>query len=185
MRQWSSVFVVAVVIISTTSCKKILELKENLFSPIDINLPAFQVSVPVTPIVPPNEVNIGAFTTGFNLDSAIKANTAGVFGVSAISSIRINKMTLTVVNTDEQNNLSNFEAARLAIYSNTVAMPTDIATFSFPDAYTASSTYAPVGSPDLKQYFRGSEITYTLSGKGRRPTSKPLTITVNTSISVK
>ncbi|TDH28048.1 hypothetical protein EXU57_06185 [Segetibacter sp. 3557_3] len=172
---------VAILLFSVSSCKKIVE---QFFSPIDVNMPSFQLVIPPVPVVSPSEVSLGSYTVYFNLDSAIKANTRGVFGVSTISTIKVRQMNLEVLNADQQNNLANFETAGISLASNSNTSQANVAAFTFADVYAISAS-SQIDGAELKNYFAGNELSFTLTGKNRRPTQKALTILVKTTLSVK
>lgn len=171
-----------VFLVACMSCNKI---KDAIFPSIDINLPSFQFTVPAIPIVLNSEASLGSFNVNFNLDSIIKANTAGAFGAGAVSTVKVKKMVVSLTNGDAPNNLANFESARFTFSSNTKTTPVEIATFSFPDAFSTTYAAEPVNSPELKEYLSGSQLTYTLFGKARRTTSKPLNFNVVVTLSAK
>ena len=171
-----------VFVLAGISCSKI---KDAIFPLLDINLPSFQFSVPAIPIVLGSEASLGSFDVNFNLDSIIKANTAGAFGAGAVSTIKVKKIAVSLTNADAANNLANFESARFTFSSNAKATPVEIATFSFPDTFSTTNTAEPVNSPELKEYLSGTKLTYTLYGKARRTTSKPLNFNVAVTLSAK
>jgi len=94
-------------------------------------------------------------------------------------------MTVTVANPDDLNNLSNFEYTRIALSSNTNQNPVNAITLNFPDTPTATLTVNPTDSPELISYLKGTELIYTVYGKGRRITTKPMTITLSVTVTVK
>lgn len=169
-------------IVTVTSCSKI---KEALFPTINIDLPAFQFSVPAIPIVLNTEVSLGSFTMQFNLDSIIRANTAGAFGAGAVSTIKVKQMVISIPNGDQNNNLANFESARFTFSSNTRETPAELLAVAFPDTFSTSTTIMPANSPELKEYLNGTQLTYTLYGKARRTTNKPLTFNIVVTLSAK
>lgn len=171
-----------VFVVAGISCKKI---KEAIFPLIDVNLPSFQFAVPAIPIVLSSEASLGSFSVNFNLDSLIRANTAGAFGAGAVSTVKVKKIVVSLTNADAANNLANFESARFTFSSNTKTTPVEIATFSFPDTFSTTYTAEPANSPELKDYLLGSELTYTLYGKARRTTSKALNFNVAVTLSAK
>ncbi len=171
----------ALTLVTISSCKKVVD---QFFSPIDVNMPSFQLIIPPVPIVAASEVSLASYTIHFNLDSAIKANTRGIFGVSTISSIKVKQMNLELTNADQQNNFANFETARIGLLSNTSPSAADVAAFTFADAY-ATSASSQSDAAELKGYFTGHELTFNLTGKNRRPTQKALTVVVKTTLSVK
>lgn len=171
-----------VLVIAGMSCNKI---KEAIFPTIDVNLPSFQFTVPAIPLVLSSEASLGSFSMNFNLDSIIRANTAGAFGAGAVSTVKVKKMVISVANADANNNLANFESARFTFSSNTKTTPAEIVAINFPDAFATSYTAEPTNSPELKEYLSGTTLTYNLFGKARRTTSKPLDFTVGVTLSAK
>ena len=169
-------------IIAGMSCNKI---KDAIFPSIDVNLPAFQFRVPAIPIVLSSEASLGSFTMNFNLDSIIRANTAGAFGAGAVSTIKVKKMVITVSNGDAANNLANFESARFTFSSNTKTTPAELVSINFPDTFATTYMAEPASSPELKEYLAGTQLTYSLFGKARRITSKPLDFSVAITLSAK
>jgi hypothetical protein len=172
----------------SVSCKKIIS---KVFNGFDADVPQVVVTIPYVPLppgtpVPATELSLGSLTQSFNLDSTIKANTAGAFGAGDVSSIKIKKMVFTLLDPDENNNLSNFESARLTFASNTSTEPLPIASFTFPDTYSATQTFnADQNTPELKSYLTGSQLTYNVYGKIRRYTTKPLKLAVMVTLTVR
>ena len=169
-------------VIAGMSCNKI---KDAIFPSIDVNLPAFQIRVPAIPIVLSSEASLGSFTINFNLDSIIRANTAGAFGAGAVSTIKVKKMVISVSNGDGANNLANFESARFTFSSNTKTTPAELVSITLTDTFATSYTAEPTSSPELKEYLTGTQLTYSLFGKARRTTSKPLNFSVAITLSAK
>lgn len=113
------------------SCKKVIS---NLFKGIDVDIPAFNVTIPALgPPIPLNfELPLGASDPQpFNLDSIIKANTAGAFGANDVTSVKIKRIVFALKNADANNNLANFQSVKFGISSNTNSTPIDVASFSF------------------------------------------------------
>ncbi|MCY7420179.1 MAG: hypothetical protein LH478_00315 [Chitinophagaceae bacterium] len=171
-----------ILVIAGMSCKKI---KDAIFPSIDVDLPAFQFTIPAIPLVLSNEVSLGSFAVNFNLDSIIRANTAGAFGAGAVSTVKVKKMVITVSNGDAANNLANFESARFTFSSNTKTTPAEITLITFPDTFATTYTAQPADSPELKEYLSGNTLTYNLYGKSRRTTTKPLDFRVAVTLSAK
>jgi hypothetical protein len=177
-----SLFAPLAVLISVTSCKKIID---QVFPGIDAKVPEIQLTIPPIPIVTQNEFSLGSYTAYFNLDSTIKANTADVFGIGVVSSIKVKEITVSLSNADNLNNLSNFESARVAIFSNTRTDAVNVATLNFPDTNSSSITFTPTDSPELLDFLKGSQLSYNVFGKARRPTIKPLNMLISVTIRVK
>lgn len=168
-------------IIQSISCNKIIEA---VFPGLDLKVPEFQVIVRAIISVSPYDVALGSFSYQLNLDSIIKANTGGVFGINAVGSIKIKQVSINLSNADPLNNLSNFESVRMTIQSSSNNTATELFTANFPDTYSSSITITPNNSPDLLSYLKGSEVTYNVYGKMRRITSKPLNMTIAVLLSV-
>ena len=182
MNKLSLLSVMLLVIAGFSSCGKIVE---KVFPGVDANAPEIQLTIPIVPVVLPNEFSLGSFTTQINLDSTIRANTAGVFGIGVVSSIKVKEIVITLPNGDNLNNLANFETARVTFTAPNNSTPLTVASLAFPDTYATSSTYTPADSPDLLEYLKGSEVTYTVYGRARRITTKPLNMTVSVTLRVK
>lgn len=158
------------------------EIKEKLLPAFNVNIPEINLTVPPLPLITKKEVPVGALKTHINMDSTIKANTAGTFGAAAVHFVKVKKMVIKALNADKNNNLSNFETATMRIYSDTAS--TDIATINFPKSYSDSITVIPLVSPDISNYLRGSNLAYNLFWKNRKTTKKFLKLNVKISVSV-
>ncbi|WP_207496481.1 hypothetical protein [Aridibaculum aurantiacum] len=159
-----------------SSCKKVVTA---VFPGVDVQVPQVVITVPPLIMVPPNEVSLGTYSTSFNLDSIVRANTAGVFNANDISSVRVKTITVAVQNSDNLNNLSNFEYARLTISSSSNSSEANIATINFPDVASSTQTATTDNSPDLRAYLNGNQLSYNVYGKLRKPTTKSLNVAVN------
>jgi hypothetical protein len=160
------------------------EIKEKLLPSFTVNIPAIRLTIPVLPFTQDKEVPVGALKAHMNMDSTIRANTAGAFGASAVTSVKIQQIVFLLENADAQNNLSNFETGRMRIFSDNDTSATDIAIIHFPQVYTDSLTITPVSSPDISNYLRGSELSYNIYWKNRRVTSKKLKLLIKVTVSV-
>jgi hypothetical protein len=158
------------------------QIKQKLLPAFNVNIPEINLSVPPLPIIAKEEIPVGALKTHINMDSTIKANTAGTFGADAVHFVKVRKLVIKALNADANNNLSNFETARMRIYSDTAS--TDIAVIHFPINYSDSITVIPPASPDISKYLRGSDLSYNLLWKNRRTTKKFLKLNVKISVSV-
>ncbi len=163
------------------SCKKIIK---KIFQGIDADVPVVSVTLPAIPVVIPVEVPFPPIVQRFNLDSTVKANTAGAFGADDVSSIKITHLGFDVTNADSLNNISNFESVRVTFYSNANTTPVTIASIIFPDTYASTYTYTPDNSPELKPYLNGSELIYNVYGKIRKPTTKSLGLSIKVTLRV-
>ena len=170
--------VTAIIILfaGVSSCKKIVS---TFFNGTDVTIPPVSVTVQTILAVSATEQSFGSYSQQINLDSIVRANTAGVFGANAVSTIKIKQVTISLSNADALNNLSNFESARVTLNSNSNPATADLFTVTFPDQNTTTFTFAPSTSTELLPYLKGNSITYTVYGKNRRITSKPLQMQVS------
>lgn len=168
-------FTVLIFIALFTSCKKIIA---KVFGGTDINVPEVQVTIPAVIAFTPNEISLGTFSYNFNLDSIVKANTAGVFGANAVNSVKIKQAVISILNADQLNNFANFKTVRVELQSNSNNSPVNIISASFADTFASTFTYVPTNSPELVSYLKGSNISYTVFGSIRRTTNKPLTLSL-------
>lgn len=161
------------------SCKKVVKA---VFGGTDIVVPPLSVSVPAIPVVTSYELPVGAYVYSFNLDSAVRAGTAGLFGANSVNSIKVKQVVINLSNSDSINNLSNFDSARVTIQSNTNNNPVNLFDVGFPDSPASVFTETPTGSPELISYLKGSTITFVLYGMMRRITTKALDLTMTVTI---
>lgn len=174
-----------IIMVAGMGCKKIVS---NIFKGFETTLPKMVVTIPSFTVlpgtpVPDEEIALPVFSQKFNLDSLIKANTNGVFGVDDLNSVKLTKMKISIENADQNNNLANFKTLRFALSSNNNNTPVEVATFTFDDSYAETKTYtAPNGGPELINYLKGSQLNYHSHVRIRRFTTKPLRISFETTI---
>ncbi len=154
-----------------SACKKIVS---TIFKGTDITIPPTTVTVPAVLIVSPVEQSLGSFTQEINIDSIIRANTAGLFGVNAVSTIKIKQVTVNVLNADASNNLSSFETVRVNLSSNSNSNRVELFNVTIPEQATNTYSFTPSSTPELLPYLKGTTLSYAVSGNNRRTTSKPL-----------
>lgn len=169
------IFAALIIFTACSSCKKIAKA----FGGSDIAAPQYQVTIPIVPFVLPTEISLGSYSFSFNLDSVVRANTSGAFGAKDVNSIKIKQVSINILNADQLNNLANFSSARVTLYSNANNTPVELFAINFADTYAASYNYTTTNSPELLSYLKGSVLTYTLYGKMRRVTTKPLSMTLD------
>ena len=170
---------VTLFILSACTCNQI---REKLLPSFSVDIPEIKLTVPPLPIVINKEIPVGALRTHINMDSTIRAYTKGAFGAGAVHYVKVKKLVIKATNADENNNFSNFESARMTIFSDTAS--TDIAVIQFPKAYTDSITVVPPTSADISNYLRGTNLAYNLYWKNRKKTTKFLKLSVKVTIGV-
>jgi hypothetical protein len=160
------------------------EIKKKLLPAFNVNIPDIHLSIPPIAFVSGQEIPVGALKTPINLDSTIRANSAGMLGASAVTSVTVKKIVIKLKNANRTNNLANFESARMRIYSNNDTAAADIAQINFPDVYSDSLAFVPKNSPEISNYLKGSQLGYNLFWKNRRTTGKFLNLVVKITLSV-
>lgn len=170
--------VASLLVLGMSSCEK---AKDKLFPSFETNAGTLLVNVPVVASTA-NEVALGNTTVSFNLDSTIKAYTNGSFSISNANSVKIKDITLTVLNGDQENNISNFESAKVTIASNANSSPAVIASANLMDINQPAVING--NGTELKGYLQGGQITYNVSGKARRATTKELQASISVVLSI-
>jgi hypothetical protein len=166
-----------IILLSLSGCKKIARA---IFGGFDTSVD-YQISVPIIPVVSPFELPVGQYLYKFNLDSVVKAQTAGIYNANDVKSIKAKLFNITITDADPLNNISNFQSVRVTIHSNTNSTPTELFAVTFADTYAA--TFSTAGNnAELLSYLKGSDIIYTMYAKNRRITTKPLTIFLSVTI---
>src|SRR5665647_3932646 len=89
--------IAATILVNLSSCKKALAA---VFGGTDVTVPEFQMTVTQIYIVTPGEIPLGGYSFYFNLDSTVRAKTGGVFGATAVNSIKIKQITIKITNPD-------------------------------------------------------------------------------------
>lgn len=159
------------------SCKKIISL---VFPGKDVSLPALKINVPAIPLADSTkEFQAGSFTTYINVDSIIKANTNGAFGIGSVNSVKVKKVTLSAQNADATNNLSAFKSFRITISSNTNTNTMDMVSINIPASAVNTYSETPSNSPNITSYLGGSSINNTVYGTVRKATTKTLNLTIS------
>ncbi|MDE3212377.1 MAG: hypothetical protein KGM98_04020 [Bacteroidota bacterium] len=162
-----------------SSCKKVIK---TVFGGTDITVASFSVTVPAVPVVTSYELEVGTYSYSFNLDSAVRASTAGLFGAGAVNSVKVKQVLIHISNSDSLNNLANFDSALVTLVSNTNNNPVNLFDLGFPDNPSSDYTETPTSGPELISYLKGSTLTFTLYGMMRRPTTKALDLTITVTI---
>ena len=164
--------------LALASCDKI---KDAIFPSFETTIGEVTVVVPIITNTA-SETEMGRISVNFNIDSVIKKYTANQFSISNATSIKVQNTTVHLVNGDAINNLSSFETIKLSVASDAVPTPAVIAQ----EAITSDANPIVINGNDtnLKEYLKGGRVTYTLSGKAKRPTTKPLQLSVTVALKV-
>lgn len=168
-----------IAIVTLSACSKI----RDLFPAFNTNIPPIEVTVP--PSVAVGIETSFSNTVNFNLDSAIKAHTANVFGVDALTSVKVKNIKVEITNADALNDLSNFETLGFKFSSNTEANPAEIVTATIPNTPASVIDLPTDNCPELKTYLKGSALTFTATTKTRKVISKSLNALITVTLAIK
>lgn len=169
----------------TLSCKKVIKA---VFPGLDVNLSEVRIEVPVNPFAPPvfsGELPTLRISQAFNLDSLIKANTLNQFNIRDVTSVKLKEMTISLENTNQNNNFKNFEYLKIGFSSNTNRNVAQIATYNFPDVNATSAGNNATNSPEFVTYLNGRELYYDVTIKPRYPTNQIMIAVIKAIVSVK
>ena len=119
---------------SLQSCEK---LKDAIFPAFVTQAADIEFTVPAITVTGTGGI-VSSTTTHLKLDSIIQAETHGVFSIDNVSAVRIEDMTLTVLNPDASNNLSNFQQGTVSFSSNANQAATQIGTSTIADVFASS-----------------------------------------------
>jgi hypothetical protein len=154
------------------SCK----LEKLLFKPFESPL---NFSMNLAPAGTGTSTTLGSTNVSYDLDAKIKAETNNEFGADFIKQIYINQIAITLTNSNQANNLSNFESITLQV-STSGGTPINLGPFDIPTTATNTHTITVPNSPNIRSYFNGQNVTFAVIGKTRTAT----TITLNANIGV-
>jgi hypothetical protein len=182
---WTPLLAILVVVAGALSCKKVIK---TIFPGLDVNLSEVRIEVPINPFAPPvfsGELPTVRISQAFNLDSLIKANTLNQFGVGDVTSVKLKEMTINLENTNQNNNLKNFEYIKIGFSSSTNRTVAEIITYNFPDLNATSASINGTNSPELVTYLNGRELYYDVTIKPRYPTTQKMVAVIKAVVSVK
>ena len=144
----------------------------------------------VTVAIPPmsntgSMASVDAGSNTINIDSFIKAHTAGLLGVANIQSVKLTSCTITVQNGSSANNFANFESCSASFSSNAEITPYQVNISDNPDVYSTSLTMPVDTTTELKNYLVGNQFNYSVGGKLRRSTTDTLNCTIQFQFNVR
>ena len=164
----AAVAALALLAVGFSACDK---LKDELFKAFTAN----GGSVDFTVAIISNtgvKTDMGTAVNQYNIDSIIKAETGGTFGLNDIKSITIEEAKVKINNPDASNNWANCEEGWVTFATDTKPTPVTVATGILPDTYSEEITLPSVAGINIKDYLSGKMLTYVIQGKMRRATTK-------------
>jgi len=171
---------ISIAVISFQSCTKTAQaLKYNL----KMKTGSVHFIIPASTFTVGNNM-YGPVSNSYNVDSFIKAQTGTLLGIDNISSVKVASCTLTLDDPDTTSkNFGNFESCYAEFYSDKYPSPFQVSDMNIPDADTRSINMSVDTSAELKSYI-GTQYTYTLYGKLRRPAPKDMHCTLQYSFNI-
>ena len=161
-----------IVALSIQSCDK---LKDKFFPGFEIQPSDLQISIPVIANTA-SPTAVASVTTYFNMDSIIKAETLNAFTINNVKSITVQELNLSFTNSDNANNFANLEEIAVSFHSNSNTNATIVANAPIvQDVMANELALSPLATNNIRGYMNGSQLTYTITAKARRATTKPLT----------
>lgn len=153
-------------------CFSSCNIKDKLNINIDMSSTDVEFTIPL--ILQTGNVTINDQSVPVNIDSIIHANNAEL-AVENIKSVKLTSCTITMTDGDSANNFSALQSCSATLSSNSNTTPVQLAGITNNPDVEAYSLELPVNTTaELKDYFKGSSFTYSLSGNARKTTSKEL-----------
>lgn len=176
MKKLALLTFVAFAAVTFVSCDKAAKL---LFKPFESPL-NFDVAIaPVSNTT--QQQTLGSTSVSYNLDAEVKKNTDNNFGADIIGSMYLNQVAITLNNANSSNNLSNFESISLQVSTGS-STPVVLGPFAVPAGATNMATFTVANSPNIKPFFSGSNVNFSLLGKARTATTITLQSRVSATI---
>lgn len=158
-----------------TSCEKAAAL---LFQPFESPL---NFSIAIDPVVPGVQSTLGSSVVSYNLDAEVRAATNDAVGADFIKQIYVNEIAINLNNADASNNLGTFETINISFTAAGTA-PVEIGPFAIPASTNAQISIPVTNSPNLRPFFNGNNVSFTISGKARSATTKTLNAAVSATL---
>ncbi|MGV3656784.1 MAG: hypothetical protein ACO1NX_02485 [Chitinophagaceae bacterium] len=174
MKKRFAFFAVACAALFITSCEKI---ENALFKPFESPL-NFEITIPAISSTTA-ESNMGQTNVRYNLDSVIKKHTENVFGADIVGAMYINQIGVQLLD-NNGGNLGNFDYVKLSV--STGGTPAVLGPYNIPSGATSSASFTVSNSPNIKPFFSGSTVTFSMLGKANTPTTQPLRARISATI---
>lgn len=137
---------------SITSCDKVEKLLFKTFeSPL-----SFDIEIPVISTTE-SETEMGSTTVFYNLDQEIKKNAGDKFGADIVGAMYINNLAVTLLESDQDNDLSNFDYIKLAV-STAGSAPATFGPFNISSGSINSTSFKVSERTNIRPYFNGSNV---------------------------
>jgi hypothetical protein len=124
---------------------------------------------------------MGQTNVQYNLDSVIRKNTGNVFGSDIVGNMYIKEIGLELLDNDGSNNLSKFDYVKLSVSSGG-STPVLFGPYNVPAGTYSSTIFSVSNSPNIKSFFNGAAVTFSMSGKANTATTKTLRAKVSATL---
>lgn len=175
MKRSLVIFAAVSLALCLSSCEKI---ENALFKPFESPL-NFEVTIPVISNTSA-EQSMGQTQVRYNLDSVIRKNTENVFGADIVGAMYINQIGIQLLDNNASNNLSNFDYVKLSVSSGST--PAVLGPYNIPGGATATTSFTVTNSPNIKPFFSGSTVTFSMQGKANKATTQNLRARISATI---
>jgi hypothetical protein len=167
----------AAALFSFSSCDKAEKL---LFQPFESPL-NFEITIPVVNTTTA-ETSMGSTTVSYNLDNEIKNATNNMFDGSVVEKMYIKDVAITILDqTDADNSLGNFDYVKLNVATNG-GTPVVFGPLNMPANSNTQASFTIANSPNIRPYFNGASVDFSLTGKANKVTTRTLRARVSATI---
>jgi hypothetical protein len=159
-----------------TSCDKVEKL---LFKPFESPL-NFEIDIPVVNTTQA-ETSLGATTVSYNLEQEIRKNTADQFGAEIVGAMYISNVAITLLESDQNNDLKNFDYIKLNVSSGS-STPATFGPFNIPVGSITTATFPVSNGVNIRPYFNGANVNFSMTGKANKATTRTLKARISATI---
>lgn len=176
MKKLAILSALVMAVFTFSSCEKAEKLFFQPFeSPLNFDVTIAQVNSTNV------ESSLGSTTVNFDLDKEVEDNTDGMLDGSVVGAMYINQIAITLTDFNGTNNLQNFEYVTLSVSSGSSA-PTVFGPFTIPAGAVSNAVFTVSNSANIRQYFNGANVNFTLSGKAKTATNRTLPARIGATI---
>jgi hypothetical protein len=169
MKNYKALCFLSLLISALYSCSKGNEhLSRDLYTPVR----AITFDVPAI-ATPTKTKGIAEFSANLNLDSIIKGTAGSDFSVADIESIKLMSMKMDVITFDTTYNFRLIDSMQVKLKAGIDTTTFLARVISNPDV-SSQTLNLPLSTlqPDLKTILKVPGVTYSVTGKIRRPTTQ-------------
>jgi hypothetical protein len=168
--------IVILTMLPFVSCDKVEKL---LFKPFESPL-NFEIEIPAINSTEV-ETSFGATTVSYNLEDEIRKNTSDKFGADIVGAMYINNVAITLLDSDQDNDLSNFDYINLNVSSGS-ATPAVFGPFNIPAGSMTSATFPVSNGVNIRPYFNDATFNFSMTGKANKVTTRTLKARISATI---